>query len=54
MIIISTPNYPACNGNYTNSMYNLDMALHEVVIYTVIWISNYYFFFLSHSKAFSI
>lgn len=43
--MISTPNYAACTGNYTNSMYKLDMALHKHVVYAVICISNYYYFF---------
>lgn len=45
MVVISTPSYPACTGNYTNSMHILDMALHKHVVYAVICIFNYYYFF---------
>lgn len=46
-VIISTPNYPACTGNYTNSMHQLDLVLHDHIIYSVICISNYYYFFFN-------
>lgn len=45
MIIISTPNYPACTGNYSSSKHELDMAPYEHVVYTVICTSNYYYVF---------
>lgn len=45
MVIISTPNYPACTGNYSNSKHELDMAPYEHVVYTVICTFNYYYVF---------
>lgn len=45
MVVISTPNYPACTGNYINSMHKLGMAPHEHVVCTVIYIFNYYYVF---------